>query len=482
MRTASTVPVLSTGSMVPSDDATFSVKNKDFFSSDPAESRDPLKVLFLSSDTGGGHRASAESLANQFVLHYPGSTYDLLDVWTADGILPYRTLVPSYKHLSAHPRQWQVLYHLSNSRPWELCMDWHSTMTCERKIRKRIESYDPDVVVSVHPAMNNAPLIATRKISKKLGKHIPFFTVVTDLGSGHCTWFQKNVDKLYLASERLRRLAKRRGRVADDRIVMTGLPIRRDFALQANLLGDRTTEQGKEYQKQMKTKIGLDPCKPVILVMGGGEGVGSLSKIVDELYISLSQRGVDATVCVVCGRNVKLKAELELRDWNAVELNKEKRGKLRRVKLLRKLRRRKYNAIPKSTSANRGVVDVVGLGFITNMADYMVASDVLVTKAGPGTIAEAAALGLPVMLTSFLPGQEAGNVDYVLEYGFGDYERNPEIIGDKVASWLLNPSLLLEMSHKSRNVGQPQAAQEIVLDIGAMTHSWKALNGDAISS
>lgn len=440
-----------------------------------------MKVLFLSADTGGGHRASAESLANQFVLQYPGSTYDLLDVWTTDGILPYRTLVPSYKHLSAHPRQWKFLYHLSNSRPWEICMDLHSTITCERKIRRRIESYDPDVVVSVHPAMNKAPIIATRKISKKLGKHIPFFTVVTDLGSGHCTWFQKNVDKLYLASERLRRLAKRRGRISDEKICMTGLPIRRDFAVQAELMGDRATDEGKAYQKQMKVKTNLDASKPVILVMGGGEGVGSLSQIVDELYISLTQRGVDATVCVVCGRNEKLKKEIEVRDWEAVELKKETRQKLRRVKLFRKLMRKKSNAPPKSATTRRGSVDVVGLGFVTNMADYMAASDVLVTKAGPGTIAEAAALGLPVMLTSFLPGQEAGNVDYVLEYGFGDYQRNPEIIGEKVAAWLLNPSLLAELSVKSRNVGQPQAAKEIVLDIGALTHTWKALNGDGVS-
>lgn len=58
-----------------------------------------------------------------------------------------------------------------------------------------------------------------------------------------------------------------------------------------------------------------------------------------------------------------------------------------------------------------GNVDVVPLGFVRNMAEYMVAADILVTKAGPGTIAEAAAVGLPIMVTSHLPGQEAGNVD-----------------------------------------------------------------------
>jgi len=50
-----------------------------------------------------------------------------------------------------------------------------------------------------------------------------------------------------------------------------------------------------------------------------------------------------------------------------------------------------------------GNVDVVGLGFISNMAEYMVAADILVTKAGPGTIAEATSVGLPVMITRFVP-------------------------------------------------------------------------------
>ena len=55
-----------------------------------------------------------------------------------------------------------------------------------------------------------------------------------------------------------------------------------------------------------------------------------------------------------------------------------------------------------------GKVSVVGLGFATRMAEYMVTVDVLVSKAGPGTISEAAALSLPVVLTSFLPARARG--------------------------------------------------------------------------
>jgi 1,2-diacylglycerol 3-beta-galactosyltransferase len=444
-----------------------------------------LKVLFLSADTGGGHRASAESLANQFLIHYPGSTYDLLDIWTTDGIKPYNTLVKAYKHLSAHPRQWRFLYHLSNSRPWELGMDWHSTFTCERRIRQRIASYDPDVVVSVHPAMNYTPLVSLKKIGKSTGRHIPFFTVVTDLGSGHCTWFHRSVDKLFVASDRLRRLAKRRGRTPDSKIVMAGLPIRNDFSVQSKQMGDRTTEAGKAYQLKMKQKLladtSSDPSVPLILVMGGGEGVGSLSQIVDDLYTSCTKRGVSATICVVCGRNEKLQAQLNSRNWTEIA-NREQRvritsrlpfwGERKRSIAIQSALNRAKQEPPRTL----GKVNVLGLGFITNMADYMVAADVLVTKAGPGTIAEAASVGLPIMLTSFLPGQEAGNVDYVLDFGFGDYSEDPVSIAEEVTTWLRDVSLLEVMSHRAQAAGRPDAASEIVLDIGSETHVWKALN------
>jgi len=480
----------------------------------------PLKVLFLSADTGGGHRASAEALAKQFQLHYPGSTYDLLDVWTLDGVYPYKTLVKSYKHLSAHPKQWWFFYHLSNTTPNVVASTFHGSLLCERKIRKRIASYDPDVVVSVHPTMNAVPLTSVKKISKAKGKHIPFFTVVTDFGSGHCMWFHRKVEKMYLASEKIRSLARRRGWTPDAKIVMSGLPIRHDFAIEADRLGDRTTPEGKEYQREVRSELGLDPDKHVVLVMGGGEGVGSLSDIVNELYAKFSRQGIEATICVVCGRNDKLKQELTDRDWKKVANGENKVDRLsKRQRLYRMFHRRSHRskqiqqsldkALEDESPHDRGDVDVVGLGFVTNMAQYMVAADVLVSKAGPGTIAEAAAVGLPIMLTryaiysvglchfirirtsisstsrlccSFLPGQEAGNVDVVLEGGFGDYNKDEEGIAEEVACWLQDETLLNTMSLAAREVGHPHAAEDIVKDIGDTTHSWMDLNEKGQSS
>jgi UDP-N-acetylglucosamine 2-epimerase len=123
-------------------------------------------------------------------------------------------------------------------------------------------------------------------------------------------------------------------------------------------------------------------------------------------------------------------------------------------------------------------VKVIGLGFITNMAEYMAAADVLVSKAGPGTIAEAASLSLPVMLTSFLPGQEEGNVDYVVQNEFGTFvsDSDPQGISDVVANWLTDEQKLKHLSANAHKCGAPDAAAEIVNAIGESALRWKNIN------
>lgn len=76
-------------------------------------------------------------------------------------------------------------------------------------------------------------------------------------------------------------------------------------------------------------------------------------------------------------------------------------------------------SIPSGTSEPN--VHVVLKGFVNNMADWMAASDLIITKAGPGTIAEACTRGLPVLLNCYLPGQEEGNVAFVKDGHFGGY-------------------------------------------------------------
>jgi len=585
-----------------------------------------IKVLFLSSDTGGGHRASAQSLAGQFELLFPGSTYSLVDLATEAYLPPYNSIVTYYKHLSAHPSQWKLLYGVTNSRFMEKAVDTNikvMTVMCERGIRKKIKSYEPDVVVSVHPLQTSVPILSCAKISHETGKHLPMFTVVTDLGSAHSTWFANGVEKMFVGSKQIYDLAKERGKVPDDKLVLLGLPIRHDFAVEAEQMGDRWSEEGKAYQRQVRANLKLPATdRKTLLVMGGGEGVGSLLSIVDALYCELTKQGINAVICVVCGRNETLQKTLETRAWDTVfqkygtrRVTKKSVGRnffppLPSVfadlstcgeadisgvgcieaggvtKSIRKIlssgtlltvnsdssavfiptptitakpveekspdkkavlacsasseeeNEASNENVPKEMShaptsdtdkrvtfarsnsmgaiqvhsspikadeksleiissedgvdevtstasdtmeQSQGIVSVVGLGFITNMAEYMVAADILVSKAGPGTISEAAALSLPVMLTSYLPGQEEGNVDYVVEGGFGAFceDTDPQAVAAEIALWLNNEAKLMTMSTAAKAKGAPHAARDIVKMIGDSTLKWREHNENA---
>ena len=578
----------------------------------PRGERQGLKVLFLSSDTGGGHRASAEALAKQFELLYPGSTYELLDVASEAYLPPYNSIVSYYKHLSAHPAQWKLLYGVSNSRAMERVVDTNikvMSLMCERSIRKKLKGFEADVVVSVHPLMTSIPNLSCTKISHETGKHLPMFTVITDLGSAHSTWFASGVERLFVGSQQIYTLAKDRHRVPEEKIVLVGLPIRHDFSVQAEKLGDRMSPEGKEYQRQVRADLGFPVTdRKTILVMGGGEGVGSLSNIVDALYVEFVSQGIDAVILVVCGRNEKLKKSLAERDYAQVlergkgdrkapttsynramfsdiggcvevsaaagciesglvtnslrkilssgslmpsesafipsptngETEEEKKAESHdETKMLHfksasigaigyehadmtnddsdssepvdievtenviepELKEEEQPEEEKATeeapaveqkeekrisnvSHSPGKVVVVGLGFVTEMAKYMVAADVLVSKAGPGTISEAAAVSLPVMLTSFLPGQEEGNVDYVVDGKFGAYchDSDPPAIAEEVADWLSHEDKLAELSQAARSKGAPFAARDIVKQIGDSTLNWIDLNENHANS
>mmetsp|Transcript_18949 Transcript_18949/g.34095 ORF Transcript_18949/g.34095 Transcript_18949/m.34095 type:complete len:717 (+) Transcript_18949:92-2242(+) len=441
--------------------------------------RRPLKILFLSADTGGGHRASAEALAIQFQNLHPHTTYDLFDIWSdTQTYWPYNTLTETYTSASATPWKWRALYYVTNKELNQKFYNAHSCLMNEGLVRRRMVELGldtPDCVVSVHPTMNYLPLRSIRKISEELDRHIPFFTVVTDFGSGHLTWFNKDVDKLYLASEPIKQIAQKRGNVPDTKISMIGLPIRYDFALQSDAMGTggRTSPKGKAHQQKIRNQFNIDTNKQMILVMGGGEGVGSLSKIVDELYARLYIRGMDATICVVCGRNTTLRSKLERTNWEKVAINTLQPSGMQHA-MNRAACRVPVNNIDDVDIL--GNITVLPLGFVNQMAEYMVMADVLLTKAGPGSIAEAAAVGLPVMITSHLPGQEAGNVDIVLNGKFGGYCEHPKTIAKTIVAWLNDTEKLEEMSRRARMAGHPHAAEEIAEDIGRLTCEWMERN------
>ena len=188
----------------------------------------------------------------------------------------------------------------------------------------------------------------------------PFATVVTDLTSCHPTWFHRGVDRCFVPTEEVAALARRVG-LTNAQIVQHGLPIRPAFAAPL------------PPRPALRQKLGLQPQGSVVLLMGGGEGMGLLEPTALALAEALPPT---AQVVVVCGRNAALAARLAARQWPC---------------------------------------RLVAKGFVSNIDEWMGVSDVVITKAGPGTIAEALIRGVPLLLNGAIPCQEEGNVPFVVE-------------------------------------------------------------------
>lgn len=291
------------------------------------------------------------------------------------------------------------------------------------------------MVVSLHPLCQNLPLQTLRTLKRK-GKlgDVPFATVCTDLGSAHPSWFRKELDAVFVPTDAVRRVALKRG-VPPSRVLQHGLPVREEFWHLGKHAGGASDRGGRQPRRQFE-ELGLDPKRKTVLIIGGGDGVGSLGPIVDATAsrLSASLPPGQAQVVAICGKNQRLAATLDA----------------------------------KSATSNQGAwegVHVAVRGFTSQISQYMEVADCLVTKAGPGTIAEATTRGLPTMLSSFLPGQEAGNVPYVLEHGFGEFARRPQRIAERVAAWLQDDRKLQQMSEAAYAAASPEATRRIAVDL-----------------
>lgn len=359
------------------------------------------------SDTGGGHRSAAEALAtvisNTYGDTYQVTTVDLISDYTFWPLSQIRHAYAPAVH-RAEPL-YRFAYWLPHARVrWQLMCHTITPLVRDR-MGQFLQQAEPDLFITVHGLLTDIPY----ELLRRAGNHCPIAVVVTDLGSGHPTWFSPRADLITLGSQALYDVARARG-IPAERLRLLGLPVSPRFTVP------------NQEQTVVRHSLGLDPDRPLALLIGGGEGMGPLREIARALAGALHT--VNGQLAIICGRNERLRAELQAEDWP---------------------------------------VPVAVQGFVRNMSEWMVASDCVVTKAGPGTIVEACIVGRPIMLSSYVVGQEAGNVAYVVKNGIGAYNPDPHEIGRIVADWLRpgNPELA-RMAARAKAISKPNATNEIV--------------------
>ena len=366
-------------------------------------------ILFLIADTGGGHRAAATAVARQLDADFPGRhEVSIVDPFVeASPALVGRT-TGFYGPLTRHARWgWGALWHATNSRAVVAALNGSLLRLADRGIARAVEHSVPAAIVSFHPLLNHAAVRAARGMSPRPA----VVTVITDLVDVHASWACAGVDAVVVPSpggwERCRRAG-----IPADRCHDIGLAVDATFA---------APDPSDEQRDALRRRLGLQPGHFVVLLCGGADGSGGIARRAR----ALAAAGLNVDVAVICGRNQRCSDSLvRLRDRHG----------------------------------HRVVVQ----GFVDNMADWMRVADVVATKAGPGTIAEALCCGVPLLLTSYLPGQERGNVEWVTDVGAGRFVPSPQQLVDAVAELAAPQSpALTRMRAAVHSIARPDATARI---------------------
>jgi len=367
------------------------------------------RVLFLISDTGGGHRAGAQAV---------GAALDEIDgatrfEWRIDDIathctFPLSKLGPAYSAaLRYAPPIYGALYHATNGRRRYRTIVRFCEPLYRERLREVFTQYQPDVIVSVHPLLNHAALRARADAGMQ---HVPIVTVITDLGRVHEGWLLPEADLTVVPAREVYQRALDRG-VPPERLRLLGHPIHPRF------------EDVSATKAEIRKKLGLPAVQTICLLMAGGEGGGKLL----PTTMGLAKAGLDYHLVVVTGRNAALKAKLE-------EL---------------------APSLPTPMTV---------LGFRNDVPELMRAADLLITKAGPGTIAEASVAEVPVVVYDYVPGQERGNLDYVRTNGIGVVALSTAEVVQSVKRIVYNQERLAKM-RAQQNVVAPRGSSRRIAEL-----------------
>lgn len=317
-----------------------------------------MKVLIMSITAGEGHNSTARAVKDY--LESNNIECNVLDTYgyvssTLKKVVSEGYLFASGKAKLAYSGSYRLAEKRSSDAN-EISAMRLANLALTHKIHNYIEEYDPDVIVFTHPFAG----IVVDLLKQKNKVDMKTIGIVTDF-TMHPYWEEcLHTDYVVMASELLTHQAKVKG-FRDDQIITTGIPIHPKFA-------------SIQSKATARAKLGLDLNTPTVLLMGGSMGYGNMAQSVENLD-NISE---DFQLIAVCGNNAKARSSIS-------ELN------LKHKTLI--------------------------YGFVTNIDEFMDASDCIITKPGGLTTSEALAKCLPMVIVNPIPGQEARNSEFLLNCG-----------------------------------------------------------------
>lgn len=257
----------------------------------------------------------------------------------------------------------------------------------EDKVLAYLVSEAPDAVLTTH--YGAAQVLGTlRERGCLLNTRIGWLH--TDFFEGYFPRISSRIDRTFVAHAEIESRWLAAG-VPADKVVNSGMPVR--------IPADDTGSCEKEVKQ-----LGLATDAPTLLLTGGSEGAIDYIDVVENVARYCRD---PVQIIAVCGTNTRQRA------------------------LLTEVQER----LPPQIT-----VKVFGLIPQHKMVLYMRAADLLITKAGGMTPAEAFAVGIPTVLLNSVSGHERENATMLVRLGLAELATEASQVGKIVLSLLAEPS------------------------------------------
>jgi 1,2-diacylglycerol 3-beta-galactosyltransferase len=362
------------------------------------------RILILTADAGFGHRSAAKAIAAALQeAHRDDCAVEVINPMEDERVLGIlRNSGADYDRIVQEmPGFYEFGYDLSDARLTSAMIDGALAVMLFNVMRDVVRRYQPDSIVAPYP-LYQAPLGAVFAIN---GSRVPLLTVVTDMGPVHRIWFHEAADLCLVPTPAVRDQAIEYG-LSPDRVRITGIPVHPDLASET-----RT-------QSAIRAELGWQPDLTTVLATGS-KRVGHLSSILR----ALNHSGLPLQLAAVAGGDDELYQQFQSTEWH---------------------------------------VPAHVYKFVDNMPTLMHAADCIICKAGGLIVTESLACGLPLLLVDALPGQEAGNADYVIQGGAGELGQGPVEGLEIIYHWLdRGGELLAQRARNAKRLGRPRAAFDI---------------------
>jgi processive 1,2-diacylglycerol beta-glucosyltransferase len=269
------------------------------------------------------------------------------------------------------------------------------------KLKNLFDKFNPDVIACAQAF----PCGMVADFKKTYNSPIPLVAVLTDY-IPHSYWIYDSVDYYVVPSDEVsQRLIRKQ--VPAEKVKNLGIPFDPEF-------------NAPVARDEIMQKLNLDKNLPTILIMGGGHGLGPIKIIVK----SLEKIKKDFQEIIVTGINRKL--------YNSL---------MRRIKKYKKR--------------------ILVFEYVDNIRELMSVCDLIVTKPGGVTVAEALAKRLPMIIVRPIPGQEANNTNYLVEKQAAVKIGSAKEINFVIEDLLKDSNKLKNLRHAASLISKPNASVDI---------------------